>query len=65
MKTYIITEEELNSIVDMISACGIFKTPLEKRKHWNEFKDDAAKRLNEGAEIIEKIKTELRIRQDI
>jgi len=32
-------------IIDMIDACSIFITPLEHRKGWNEYKQDAADRL--------------------
>lgn len=41
-----ITKEQLSQLIDTINACGVFTTPLEHRKNWNEYKQDAADRLN-------------------
>ena len=30
---------------ELVEACGVFDTPIERRRHWNEYKEDAAKRL--------------------
>jgi len=55
MKTFTITESELKKIFDTVHACRIFTSPLEQLKNWNEYKQDAANRLGETQEILEKI----------
>ena len=35
---------------ETIRACSVFTTPLERLKGWNEFKEDAARRMNAAME---------------
>lgn len=38
-------ETRLTEMQAALEACRVFVTPLERLKNWNEFKEDAAKRL--------------------
>lgn len=39
-------ERELAAAHEALEACRVFVTPLERLKGWNEFKEDAARRLH-------------------
>lgn len=50
--TKTLTEEQIAEIIDMIGACGIFTTPIEMWKNWNEYKQDAFDRLKKCKEML-------------
>ena len=48
-----LTNEQVQSIKDMIDACGVFTAPNERLKHWDEYKQDAADRLRDIKIMLE------------
>ena len=36
---------EADALRETVEACRVFVTPLERRKNWNEYKEDAAQRI--------------------
>lgn len=52
VQTYVITKNELVKLLtkyqEAIKACGVFITPIARRKdNWDEYKEDAARRIRE------------------
>ena len=41
-------EIERQELIELLLAVGVFITPIEKRKHWDEYKADAEKRIREA-----------------
>lgn len=47
-----LSKEQIQTIKDMLESLGVFNTPLERLKNWNEFKEDAFDRVKIVKEIF-------------